>query len=114
MTKQFKTAINNKLKNIDIPGWVKYIATDANGEVWGFELKPKLDNKRSIWINAKSPDIPSPKQLFLFNIDFDSTNWKNTLIALETIKIDNQHRETTCLCSSDLLAPHSAAPRVPD
>ena len=40
MTKQFKTAINNKLKNIDIPGWVKYIATDANGEVWGFELKP--------------------------------------------------------------------------
>lgn len=88
MTKQFKTAINNKLKNIDIPGWVKYITVDRNGEVWGFELKPKLDNKRSIWINAKSPDTPNPRQLFLFNIDFDSTNWKNTLIALETIKID--------------------------
>ena len=31
MTKQFKTTIINKLKNIDIPDWVKYIAADADG-----------------------------------------------------------------------------------
>lgn len=86
MTKQFKTAIIDKLKNIDIPDWVKYIAADRGGEVWGFKLKPKLDNKRSIWVDAKSLDISN--SMHLFNIDFDSTNWKNTLIALETIKID--------------------------
>ena len=86
MTKQFKTAIIDKLKNVDIPDWVKYIAADRDGEVWGFKLKPKLDNKRSIWVDAKSLDISN--SMHLFNIDFDSTNWKNTLIALETIKID--------------------------
>ena len=85
MTKQFKTAIINKLKNIDIPDWVKYIAADADGRVWGFHDKPvigKYDTQR--WFIKSG--IANSK--FLFTIDFDSTNWKKTLIALETIKID--------------------------
>lgn len=86
MTKQFKTAIINKLKNIDIPNWVKYIATDRSGEVWGFKLKPELVGKKECWFVAESHD-PSD-MVYLFKTDFDSTNWKNTLIALETIKID--------------------------
>ena len=87
MTKQFKTIITNKLKNIDIPDWVKYIATDRDGEVWGFKLKPKLDSKRSIWAD-EAPLNYSLTSVYLFDTDFDSTNWKNTLIALETNKID--------------------------
>lgn len=88
MTKQFKTAIINKLKNIDILNWekYKYIATDADGEVWGFKMKPEIVSKKSIWNVAESHD-PSDS-VFLFKTDFDSTNWKKTLIALETIKID--------------------------
>ena len=88
MTKQFKTAIINKLKNIDIPNWekYKYIAVDKNGEVWGFKLKPEIVSKKSIWNVTESHD-PSDS-VFLFKTDFDSTNWKKTLIALETIKID--------------------------
>lgn len=88
MTKQFKTAIINKLKNIDIPNWekYKYIATDANGEVWGFKLKPEIVSKKEHWNVVGSHD-PSD-MVFLFKTDFDSTNWKKTLIALETIKID--------------------------
>lgn len=88
MTKQFKTAIINKLKNIDIPNWkhYKYIATDKNGEVWGFKMKPEIDSKKGHWNVVKSY-IPSD-MVYLFDTDFDSTNWKNTLIALETIKID--------------------------
>lgn len=88
MTKQFKTAIINKLKNIDIPNWekYKYIATDANGEVWGFKLKPEIISKREHWNVVESHD-PSD-MVYLFKTDFDSTNWKKTLIALETIKID--------------------------
>lgn len=88
MTKQFKTAIINKLKNIDIPNWekYKYIATDKNGEVWGFKMKPEIDSKKGHWSVVDSY-VPSD-MVHLFDIDFDSTNWKNTLIALETIKID--------------------------
>ena len=87
MTKQFKTAIINKLKNIDIHNWekYKYIATDKNGEVWVFKMKPKIDNKMGYW-NAESY-VPSGAA-HLFDTDFDSTNWKNTLIALDTIKND--------------------------
>lgn len=88
MTKQFKTAIINKLKNIDIPNWekYKYIATDKNGEVWGYKMKPEIDSKKGYWCVAE-PYAPSD-MVHLFDIDFDSTNWKKTLIALETIKID--------------------------
>lgn len=88
MTKQFKTAIINKLKNIDIPNWekYKYIATDKNGEVWGHKMKPEIDSKKGYWYIA---DLHAPSDMVhLFDIDFDSTNWKKTLIALETIKID--------------------------
>ena len=80
MTKQFKTAIINKLKNIDIPNWekYKYIATDANGEVWGFKLKPEIVSKKSIWNVTESHDLSDT--VYLFKTDFDSTNWKKTLI----------------------------------
>lgn len=88
MTKQFKTAIINKLKNIDIPNWekYKYIATDKNGEVWGYKMKPEIDSKKGYW-SVVNFYVPSD-MVYLFDTDFDSTNWKKTLIALETIKID--------------------------
>ena len=88
MTKQFKTAIINKLKNIDIPNWekYKYIATDKNGKVWGYKMKPEIDSKKGHWSVVNSY-VPSD-MVYLFDTDFDSTNWKKTLIALETIKID--------------------------
>ena len=85
MTKQFKTTIINKLKNIDIPDWVKYIAADADGGVWGFHDKPvigKYDNQRWFIRNGIS------NSKFLFTIDFDSTNWKKTLIKLKDIDLD--------------------------
>ncbi len=91
MTKQFKTAIINKLKNIDIPNWekYKYIAADKNGEVWGFKMKPEIDSKKEHWNVAESYESYDPSDsVFLFKTDFDSTNWKKTLIALDTIKID--------------------------
>ena len=86
MTKQFKEAITKKLKSIEYPDWVKYIAADKNGDVFGYRLKPKLDSKKSIWVGEKSLD--SSNSVYLFHINFDSTNWKNTLIALETLHID--------------------------
>ena len=84
MTKQFKTAIINKLKNIDIPDWVKYIAADADGRVWGFYNKPEAGKNTQSWFVRNG--IANSK--FLFTIDFDSTNWKKTLIKLKDIDLD--------------------------
>lgn len=81
MTKQFKTAIINKLKNINIPGWVKYIATDKNGDVCGYGRKPGIVSKSGHWNIIESQD--KSELVYLFKTDFDSTNWKNTLIELK-------------------------------
>ena len=85
MTKQFKEAIINKLKSIDIPEWVNYIAVDRNGDVCGFRQKPLINNKKCIWMYLASE---TPNVKLLFHTDFDSTNWKNTLIELKTLNID--------------------------
>lgn len=84
MTKQFKASIIYKLKNIDIPDWMKYIAADADGSVWGFHDKPvigKYDTQSWFVRNGANSK-------FLFTIDFDSTNWKETLIKLKDIDLD--------------------------
>lgn len=87
MTKQFKTAIINKLKNIDIPNWVKYVAADKSGDVYGYGDKPKCNIFGcDRWYTEQ--DAKNHPYIHLFKTDFDSTNWKKTLIALETIKID--------------------------
>lgn len=89
MTKQFKTAIINKLKNIDIPEWVKYIAADRSGEVYGYNDKPKHNIlEHDMWYPNQDTENHSYK--YLFDINFDSTNWKKTLIALETIKLEDE------------------------
>ena len=78
ITKQFKTAIINKLKNIDLPhNWekYKYIAADKNGEVWGFKLKPEIDSKKEHWKVAESHD-PSDMVYLLKQILIQQTGRK--------------------------------------
>ena len=91
MTKQFKTALINTLKTMNIPEWVKYVAVDKGGCVFGYRLKPVINNENTCWIYASSQDTPKIK--LLFNTDFDSTNWKKTLINRcewdETCKVDD-------------------------
>ena len=79
-TEYFKEAIINKLKNINIPEWVKYIATDKNGEVWGFSVKPfvlELDGICDCWdITCRGCD----KCKYLFKLDSECILcWKDLL-----------------------------------
>lgn len=80
-TEYFKEAIINKLKNIDIPDWVKYVAVDRNGEVWGYNIKPfilDLDLIGDCWnITCKGCD----KCKHLFNLDSECILcWKDLII----------------------------------
>lgn len=34
----------------NIPEWVKYIACDDDGCVYGYELPPKKDEKKGVWV----------------------------------------------------------------
>lgn len=86
MTKQFKEAITKKLKSIDIPEWVNYIAVDKDGAVYGFYYKPKTDKTYDRWYSSEYHNDET--FILLFHTDFDSTNWKNTLIELKTLNID--------------------------
>ena len=91
MTKQFKTALINILKNMNIPDWINYVTVDKNGDVYGYRLKPTTDNKNNYWEYTASQNTPNFR--FLFSIEFDSTDWKKTLINRcewdETCKVDD-------------------------
>ncbi len=41
------------LTGIDVPGWVRWIAVDANGSVWGFSKEPEKCAIGSEWSNSK-------------------------------------------------------------
>lgn len=78
MTKQFKTALINILKNMNIPDWINYVTVDKNGDAYGYRLKPTTDNKNNYWDYTASQNTPNFR--YLFYIEFDSTDWKKTLI----------------------------------
>lgn len=79
-TEYFKEAITNKLKNIDIPNWVRYIAVDNDGAVWSFSVKPfvlELDGICDCWnITYRGCD----KCKYLFKLDSECILcWKDLL-----------------------------------
>lgn len=78
MTKQFKTALINTLKNMDIPDWMDYVAVDQCGSVYGYRLKPTINNEVEYWSYTSTQDAPNFG--FLFTTKFDSTDWRKTLI----------------------------------
>lgn len=88
MTKKFKAALTEKVLNcIEKPDYIHYIAVDKDTGVWGFNLKPEIDTVEG---DCWKPDDRDDKYAweFPFNMEFDSTTWKNTLIEYETINID--------------------------
>lgn len=88
MTKKFKAALTEKVLNcVEKPNYIHYIAVDKDTGVWGFNLKPEIDTVEG---DCWKPDDKDGKYAweFPFNMEFDSTTWKNTLIEYESINID--------------------------
>lgn len=82
----FKQQLNQKLSEIEVDNWVKYVAVDKNGEVWCYNTQPfiiELDRYDSHWnIMCKGYD----KCKYLFNLDSECILcWKDLCIEWEEI-----------------------------
>ena len=82
----FKQQLNQKLSEIEVDNWVKYVAVDKNGEVWCYNTQPfiiELDRYDSHWnIMCKGCD----KCKYLFNLDSECILcWKDLCIEWEEI-----------------------------
>ena len=85
MTKQFNKKLNalieenlDKIKKVG----AKYVAVDPSGSTWSYISKPIAG------VYDWESHEPTGSCFCLGNIDFDSTNWKKTLIKLEDIERD--------------------------
>jgi len=79
----------NQMKLIDLiikatKKRLKYIATDANGKVYGYPTEPQPDDMWSQW------DIYGVASTYLGHNDSISTNsnWKKSLINITTLKLN--------------------------
>lgn len=86
MTKQFNKKLNalidqhlDRLKEVG----AKYIAVDPSGKVWSYISKPFIGDYD--WESHE----PTGSCFLLGKIDFDSTNWKKTLVKLKDIERDD-------------------------
>ena len=52
------------------PKWVKWIATDPDGRVWGYSTKPEFDKSISVWCSVMA---------YRFFELGDPTDWENSL-----------------------------------
>lgn len=82
----FKNILNQKLSEIEVDDWVRYIAVDKNGEVWCYNTQPfiiELDRYDGHWnIMCKGCD----KCKFLFKLDYGYIDcWKDLCIEWNEI-----------------------------
>ena len=92
LTKQFKEKIiseydwfkeNHKSSEYD---WIKYLACDASGYIFGYNYKPVIDECRHVWMCDESIEDDNSAFICLNNenpLRFDSTNWKKAFINLD-------------------------------
>lgn len=94
ITKEFKIQYINKIKERyndclipeEIADRVKYVAVDANGQVYGYSEIPYIENTifGEGW-NLNKCESKTTYTTWLFHIDIDSSNWKDTLVKIEDI-----------------------------
>lgn len=94
ITKEFKTQYINEIKERyndclipeEIADRVKYVAADANGQVYGYSEIPCIEETifgESWCLNKYSSKMTYTT--WLFHIDIGSSNWKDTLVKIEDI-----------------------------
>lgn len=96
MTDKFITAYFNKIRDVytngrklsfpdrveALPDWIEYIAADADGEVYGYDYPPAINEEGGCHVIHKV----DMKSLWLFSIDIDkNTNWKDTSVRMSCI-----------------------------
>lgn len=78
MIKILQRTLVSSLQDCNIPKWVKYIASNANGDVYGYQYKPSCDKE-----NGK---YKAANYIYLYNDShIDETNWKDTLMSISQV-----------------------------
>lgn len=96
MTDGFKTLYFNKIRDVytngrklsfldrveALPDWIEYIAADADGDVYGYDYLPALNEKDRCHVIHRV----GMKSLWLFNINIDeNTNWRDTSVRMSYV-----------------------------
>jgi hypothetical protein len=63
------------LKNLTTPDWVNWIAQDADGAIWGYEVEP-LQHHQGWYENEVGRSVKLNQQTY-------QKNWKNTLYKVK-------------------------------
>ena len=94
ITKEFKTQYISKIKERyndclipeEIADRVKYVAADDNGQVYGYSEIPYIEDTifGESW-NLNKCEAKITYITWLFHIDIDSSDWKDTLVKIEDI-----------------------------
>jgi len=68
---------------LNIPKQIKYLATDADGMVWGYEDKPRAIEGVGVlvsqWVNATD----RPQVVKIGEVDLQGLDWRDTLREYE-------------------------------
>lgn len=62
----------------NIPAWVKWLAQDKDGAIWGFEAEPHLHDHG--WYENEVGRI-----VLLLKDSSQPVNWKNSLVSIKQI-----------------------------
>lgn len=63
---------------INVPIDTRYLATDADGEVWSFEFAPTPETDMWNWWAAGSENTSD----HVANVDLEGLDWRETLVEL--------------------------------
>lgn len=72
MSKEETKTITYFGREYTVPVWVKYVATDEKGDIYGFKYKPRLGEE--IWIGEVT---------HLFPIHVAAISWRDSLIGFK-------------------------------
>ncbi|WP_387468509.1 hypothetical protein [Photorhabdus sp. RM323S] len=68
---------------VEVPYWAQYLAADADGELWAYELEPRFFG--SYWMEDDENESGSVKIAML---DLGVVNWKYTLVDVDDICLE--------------------------
>lgn len=78
MTEEFKQKYFNIIKHTFLPSWVRWIAIDKGGRIWGYSNHPEITSS-GVWLE-KEDSIRFPD-----NRRLEPEDWTKTCVSLERV-----------------------------
>lgn len=65
----------------NVPSWVKWVAQDSTGKVYGYESKPRLSNAGPYWRRRDKTRV------ILIGLAFTEKNWRESIRRIRNIRL---------------------------